>query len=1408
MAAAFQRGDQFVNQADARTVRTVLRFWRALRWAGYSIVLACVCAPVLAWLLLHTQWATQQVVPHIPAVEVVEPRGAFLGDFSARRIDIHLPRGSLLRLDQVAWRGLSVYLDPRAQWYTGLHAKGLSAEQVTLNWVPNPHPGPTTDPYDLRLPLTITVERLQAQRGVSALWGPFDLVALDGRLELGQLRHWARIDHLDYGPWTIQGDGRVRTQDQLLGELQLKATGTYSHAQGRWPVQGQLQAKGPLTQLALSSQWVVGEAQAKQSLNAKARLTLWAPWVLPELQAQADRFDLAALSPTLPKTSFTGKLGWLDDKGDLKLDASLKNSRPGVWDQGMLPVRQVQAKATLQNGARAHQWRDLLQAVDLNVQAVLPGSDAPVAHVVGRWGMQGGEAQNAGQQLSVSIQPTSLRTLHSAAPDLTLASDVSARAAKSGTVSDWANAVWSLQGRLMGSYRPRAAGSELVPVSTRVSGQWQRGELKLQEWVLQAQEAQARLAGQFGYEADARSPMGWRWDAQASVDVAQFDPKVWMPWPAALKGRNRLMGRLEMALDSSWLGQAKLDLKPSELAGLPVAGLMTWSAQGAAKGAPAGRAELDWRMVAAGNRVEGQARLPWRVGPDGLPRVKGDQSWQALVDAPALGALSDLGAVWGVDGLSGRMAGRLDYQGQWPDLQSSGQLNAKQVRWQTPGRQTFQLDEASAKWLVSTRDLASPLMLDATLRGLNMPALRVEDTRLHGHGSLRDHQLSWQVLGQVVPASGASGSKTLEPMQVRLAVQGAASTGQGGIHAWRGAVRELNWQTANAPIRTWLSSQPFALNWTRAGDAHRVAVETVQLSAMGVPLRVQDLSWQTQADVTRALAAQVVLEPFKVAQVLNQWQPQTGWGGDLTVSGRMDVAHSPEAPWRVQAQVAKVAGDLTLSEPSIEGNSMQRLGIDVASLGLTAKDGLWVLTQVFEGSVLGRLSGRQSIQVADRQRWPAADDALSGALDVSVSSLRPWAAWVPAGWRLQGQVEGHAELSGTVGKPQYVGTLRGRQLQLNQALMGVNLTDGTLVLDLQGDQAYLREFTAKGGALGGTVRATGQANLGGHPEATLQVQAERFALLQRIDRRLLISGQAQAKLTEAEMALQGKVQVDEGLFDFSRSDAPVVGDDVNVVNGPGARRDQEEDVGDAGANRRNVVAVVDISLGERLRLKGRGLETDLTGNLKFTTPNNRPRLHGTVRAANGTYAAYGQKLVIDRGAITFTGPVENPRLDILAMRKQSPMAASSDVKVGVAITGTAQDPRVSLYSEPAMSETDKLSWLVLGRAPSGLGGADIGLLQSAAVALLSGEGPSTTDNIMSSLGLDELSVRQSDGTVRETVVNVGKQLSKYWYVGYERNLNATSGNWQLIYRLAQRFTLRAQTGIDNAVDLIWSWRWD
>ena len=239
----------------------------------------------------------------------------------------------------------------------------------------------------------------------------------------------------------------------------------------------------------------------------------------------------------------------------------------------------------------------------------------------------------------------------------------------------------------------------------------------------------------------------------------------------------------------------------------------------------------------------------------------------------------------------------------------------------------------------------------------------------------------------------------------------------------------------------------------------------------------------------------------------------------------------------------------------------------------------------------------------------------------------------------------------------------------------------------------------------------------------------------------------------------------------------------------------------ATATPRNLTLDLKIELGTQLRLRGRGIETGLRGELRLTAPGGRLAVDGTVRAAGGTYAAYGQKLTIDRGLITFNGPPENPRLNIEATRP------NIDIRVGVQVSGTAQNPRIRLFSDPEVSEVDKLSWLALGRASDGLGTADTALLQTAALALLAGEGDGITEQFTRAIGLDELTLKQADGEVRETVISLGKQLSRRWYVGYERGLNATEGSWQLIYRIARRFTLRAQSGFENSLDLIWTWRW-
>jgi translocation and assembly module TamB len=364
-------------------------------------------------------------------------------------------------------------------------------------------------------------------------------------------------------------------------------------------------------------------------------------------------------------------------------------------------------------------------------------------------------------------------------------------------------------------------------------------------------------------------------------------------------------------------------------------------------------------------------------------------------------------------------------------------------------------------------------------------------------------------------------------------------------------------------------------------------------------------------------------------------------------------------------------------------------------------------------------------------------------------------------------------------------------------------SDGELAASLEGEVVRVQRLSFKGGD--GSLSLTGEAALGASPSAKLQLVAERFRLLGRIDRRIVASGNAQLRLDRDTLQLDGKFGVDEGLFDFSKTTAPDLDSDVIVVrtaSAPGAgARDPRAAAQAMPAPMRNAQVDLAVSLGDKLHIRGHGLDAFLRGDLRLSTPGGRPALNGTVRAVNGTYVAYAQRLVIERGELTFTGAPDNPRVDILAVRP------NLDVRVGVAVTGLLSSLHARLFSEPEMPEIDKLSWLMLGRPSEGLGRNDTALVQRAALALLAGEDQAPTDQLLNQLGLTEFSVRQSDGETRETVVSLGRQLSQRWYIGYERSVNATTGNWQLIYRLAQRFTVRAQSGVDNSVDFIWQWRW-
>ncbi len=191
----------------------------------------------------------------------------------------------------------------------------------------------------------------------------------------------------------------------------------------------------------------------------------------------------------------------------------------------------------------------------------------------------------------------------------------------------------------------------------------------------------------------------------------------------------------------------------------------------------------------------------------------------------------------------------------------------------------------------------------------------------------------------------------------------------------------------------------------------------------------------------------------------------------------------------------------------------------------------------------------------------------------------------------------------------------------------------------------------------------------------------------------------------------------------------------------------------------------------------------------------------------GRYRAYGQSLDIEQGLLRFSGPYDNPALDILALR---PNLAQ---RVGARVTGTAMAPVIRLYAEPDMPDADKLAWLVLGRSPAA-GGAESAVLQQAALALLGGNSKGLSGELASALGLDDLSLANrttttaAGTTATGTALMLGKRLSRDFYLAYESSVSGAFGNLFIFYDLSRKLTLRAQTGELNALDLIYTIRHD
>lgn len=988
------------------------------------------------------------------------------------------------------------------------------------------------------------------------------------------------------------------------------------------------------------------------------------------------------------------------------------------------------------------------------------------------------------------------------------------------------------QTRLQGQARllPDGAAWQLEAlVENLLPGAWDRQRLPLAQLSLKArhaqglwqiQQAQARMgAGQLQGQGQ-QNPQGWT----GQLDIQNLQPAL---------------------VHSAWAGPAVQGRLKAEATGADTIALSAdLQAQKAQAAAPATPAALQWEQL----QVTGQWHPDhWDIDSLRLQAARavleGQFKWQ-----PALSAVQ----------------GRLTLQ--LPGMQATAQGNLAPMNGQ--GRIEVQMQDAalSQTWLQGLPGwgaalkpfvASGPAQLQAQWQG----GFAQADAPLSLN--LQWPRIEWVQPG---PADAASARSAIRPapwflapgqLQIQgtpLAVQAElqARLGQGQHNAqlqtswrasredvqspsWQGRIQQLTLSTPNTqspsatPWRLGLQStlawqgrlDPLTLSWGPSNWS-------LQGPGPGSPRLQAEAGGWTASGTGQAMQTHGALRWSDLPLAWAQAWLGTDIPNDITLQG--------QAQWRVDQDLnlslsaERSRGDLRIKTDGTSGQSTAA-GLRQAELMLQVKNEQLQAELNWDSAQMGRAQAQLKSQLSRTLNgWQWADQApLSGSVQASLPQIGAWSVLAPPGWRVQGTLDASLTLGGTRSQPQWQGRLQADQLAARSAVQGIEFSQGQMLARLQGQSLVLDRLSLRGaGAQGGELQARGQVQFNANPttaqltprtnplrtaDMALQIEAKNLRVSNRADRRLSLSGDVTARMAQGQLQLRGGLKADQALFVLPDDSTPGLGDDV-VVFRPGMG---ELNLGaltaptDPNAPSSSWLGVPDVrvmlDLGSDFQLQGQGLNTRLTGQVELlsnASTRGLPRLSGLVRTEGGRYKAYGQQLNIDTGLLRFSGPYDNPNLDIIALRPNLPQ------KVGVQITGTALLPRIRLYADPDLPDADKLAWLVLGRSAAN-GGAESAVLQQAAVALLSGNGKSLSGELASSLGLDEISLgsgSRSDATATGAAVTLGKRLSKDFYLAYETSLSGAFGSLYIFYDLSRRMTLRAQAGEQSALDLIFTVRRD
>ncbi|WP_035373370.1 translocation/assembly module TamB domain-containing protein [Pseudoduganella violaceinigra] len=854
-------------------------------------------------------------------------------------------------------------------------------------------------------------------------------------------------------------------------------------------------------------------------------------------------------------------------------------------------------------------------------------------------------------------------------------------------------------------------------------------------------------------KASGEAALSGTMDVKLSGSAARVNPAS---FGAPVAGSVNADFDASLRASADWLAHADIRLQPASTLG---------------NAALSGHA----RLAASPGRVQ-DGDIDLHLGPNllqargafGKPQDRFD--WK--LDAPQLAVLGSgwSGSLRGSGYASGGAGGKA-----MPTLSAS--LDGASLR--LPGQ--FEIATIKGSATIGTAvGPDDPLQADLALSGLNAPGVQLDRLRLQASGSAGNHSVQ---VGAANPDFDAS---------ARLHGSVAGDSWNGSIDALQNKGRFALSLQAPATLRI----------AGREGGGMAGLAKPEQLALGGATIAMPEgslridtlekngLHWRSKGTATGVNAAYL-------AQLSDTWRSSVAstmtLGGDWALDLSAPAAKGAAPALDGTVHVFREKGDITITG----GERPLPLGLKLLDAHVTVAGDQLRAQAELAGDKAGNARLEATAQLRDG-RIPA-DSPLQFGASASLPSI----AWLSPllgvqGMELDGALRASAAGRGTIANPLLDGEVVGDGLSINWAEQGIRLRNGALQAKVAGDQLQLQRLRFDG--TDGHVQADGWLRLtGGDVALDLKLAADKLQVFNRPDRTLVLSGSSTLVRDAKRFEFDGKFKANRALIELPSLDTPTISEDVVILG--------REKPKTAPATGQPLNIDVEADLGDDFTLRGKGLDAQLAGSVRVRVAERRPpRVNGSIRVVSGTYAAYGQRLAIERGVLNFTGAYDNPSLNIRAVRKrpEGDELSETNVEAGVEVRGTALAPAAKLVSTPSVPDSEKLAWMVLGHGTADMAGNEMSLLGTAAGALLGGSGgPSLANRV----GLDELGVSQAKG-LESTVVTVGKKLSSRAYLSFEQGAGSATSLVKLRYKINNRVTLQVQTGTNNALDVLYNWAFD